>query len=59
MMFAVWVELVCIRCAETTAGRHTYGHIPRRAMKESAEGVGWVFKGDEAMCRFCSEQETD
>lgn len=37
-----WVEIVCRLCAETTAGRFTYGTLKRREMRNEATRQGWV-----------------
>ncbi len=50
MTTPIWCELVCIECASTTSGRHTYGAIPRASMKREATKDGWIFKHDDCFC---------
>lgn len=45
--YLVWVEIVCIRCSETGPGAFSYGGIPRKAMAEEAENLGWMLVQDE------------
>lgn len=56
MKFPIWMELVCAKCAVTTAGRFTYkGSIPVRQMKNEAKAQGWIFIFNYNDC-FCSKE---
>lgn len=50
MATGIWCEFVCHHCACSAEGQHTYGAIPRKAMKQRATKSGWVFAYDEAFC---------
>lgn len=53
IMLPIWCEIVCNSCAATTAGRYTFGAVPRREMKEDAYKAGWLVRESEF---YCSEE---
>lgn len=53
MTWPIWCEIVCVKCANTTAGRFNYSSLKKNEMRNEAYREGWRITNDDWLCKEC------
>lgn len=58
MSFGVWIEVPCAVCSVTGPGLWTFDNcLRRRELSKQLKKSGWHHRGDDWLCRSCSNEE--